>query len=65
MFLIRTWVGPCEIDKLIKTLNFFSDYGFKLSQNTWKCVHDDDYEDYSKQPPSWCKPGLTYNISSG
>ena len=32
---------------------------------TWGCVPDDDYEDYNKKPPSWCRPGLTYNISSG
>ena len=69
---MRTWVGPCEIDKLIKIPNFFSDYGFKVSWEgtfadgyTQKCVHDDDYEDYSKKQPSWCRPGLTYNISSG
>ena len=44
------------------------DYGFKEFEQSWwqtLCVHDNNFEDYSRKQPSWCKPGLVYNISSG
>jgi len=57
-------VGAC----LCKREDYSCDYGFKdhmVDWFSWDCVQDTDYEDYRKKPPSWCKPGMIYNISSG